>query len=813
MKEFDKTFTICLCLRKGMVKNMKYHKKVGTTTIIVITLFAFLYISNLVYQNVKSSNSSNQISAKQITSTHNKITQGLTVYMLPVINEMRPMQKNVVHLTQISTTPQLNGNKFTYGTLLVDLPDGVTIEQRRSEGIYNVVDFINTKNDENKENSAFHNAPFPPRIWIAHYQADYPNGYMQGSQWAVASALLDILPDTALTLKRYVLLEDACRFGFTFFDETQRGYVIVCNNEVYLIQETYAESYDNFGILLKNDAVKCLEDNDIIGGWEKCFDYDTINDNCQKVEQENSYLLVKDKGKLYLYQDGYFERPYQTLLSDINEYQQAIIQDCNFDKYPDVVVGNSYCFWNPLDKIYECAELPEDFPRYYMQYFPDSKTIWSFDKIERKGVADDDTDYQDWIEVLWKWDHHIPVIQRKCVAQIRDNTVRIYAYEGNHCLFDASFLLEQWEQGNSEIQTLYKQFYQGMASERTYGILHKVDKELGYIPQAFLDNIADEILGMEELEMSKEKIKGKQLTREEGLAIAAENISMRCEIAFVEKYGGSFEMVMTDLDNDGILDIISEEYGGGTGGFTYYNFYKGNRDGTYQQTDGFDAVQEEFAVLSYGGKNYLYRKLYDYDKKIWNGVNISYFEEGRLTESADLIKIPFDYNIKLIECKKNPYQAHAEWILQNSHTYKKAIDEYKIIDGSGEQLIIKEGNNNIDKVYRCDLNNDGTAEEYTKYIWLPSNIATIETLMFQVDNEAVNDNISEVIYSTEGRPIMMWVDTVQGENIIHVIALTGLDDFEITGFAVHGEDYEMVYRIGGEAVYGIKQTRTLGHFS
>ena len=139
---------------------MKYHKKVGTTTIIVITLFAFLYISNLVCQNVKSSNSSNQISAKQITSTHNKITQGLTVYMLPVINEMRPMQKNVVHLTQISTAPQLNGNKFTYGTLLVELPDGVTIEQRRSEGIYNVVDFINTKNDENKENSAFHNAPF-----------------------------------------------------------------------------------------------------------------------------------------------------------------------------------------------------------------------------------------------------------------------------------------------------------------------------------------------------------------------------------------------------------------------------------------------------------------------------------------------------------------------------------------------------------------------------------------------------------------------------------------------------------------------------
>lgn len=54
---------------------MKYHKKVWTTTIIVITLFAFLYISNLVYQNVKSSNSSNQISAKQITSTHNKIAR------------------------------------------------------------------------------------------------------------------------------------------------------------------------------------------------------------------------------------------------------------------------------------------------------------------------------------------------------------------------------------------------------------------------------------------------------------------------------------------------------------------------------------------------------------------------------------------------------------------------------------------------------------------------------------------------------------------------------------------------------------------
>ena len=50
---------------------------------------------------------------------------------------------------------------------------------------------------------------------------------------------------------------------------------------------------------------------------------------------------------------------------------------------------------------------------------------------------------------------------------------------------------------------------------------------------------------------------------------------------------------------------------------------------------------------------------------------------------------------------------------------------------------------------------------------------------------------------------MMWVDAVQGKNVINVMSQTGLEDFAITGFLVSGFSYEQLYDICVDVTYGV----------
>ena len=52
---------------------------------------------------------------------------------------------------------------------------------------------------------------------------------------------------------------------------------------------------------------------------------------------------------------------------------------------------------------------------------------------------------------------------------------------------------------------------------------------------------------------------------------------------------------------------------------------------------------------------------------------------------------------------------------------------------------------------------------------------------------------------------MMWVEPFEEKNIINVISLTGLHDFEITGLLLNGAEYTSIYRITAEVTYGVNK--------
>ena len=349
------------------------------------------------------------------------------------------------------------------------------------------------------------------------------------------------------------------------------------------------------------------------------------------------------------------------------------------------------------------------------------------------------------------------------------------------------------------MQKLYQQFYAEMVPEESGGYLHTIDynqESKEYISEALLDTVKKAMLDGTELETLKELVNDKELTKDEILEFAKGNLAIRNDVIEAER-SGYYTMVIADADNDGIMDIVAEEFFGGTGGFTEFVFYKGLEDGTYQKTSSFDAVKEEFAVISYDGKNYLCRTLYDYTKKIYDALSVACYVDGVRVQTAELTFFPEKYDIKLAECTDEKYRAFAENIFENSLYFKAEIDEYKNIDGSSEEKLSSK-----EYEYRCDLDNDGVAEQYHKSIWLPSNIGTSECLEFYGDGEKI-EYVKDALSAAEGRPIMMWVESFAEKNIINVISLTGLHDFEITGFLLIGAEYTSIYCITAEVTYGV----------
>lgn len=702
-------------------------------------------------------------------------------------------------IERLDTKLVIETDAVCYGNLRITLPNGVTAQQQEMAGSAAVIDLIGA--EKIGEGEGYGNSgPFPPRIWLTNYHAEY------GNIMELFSALLDLLPDTVLS-ERYAWGKERC-YLLSYEKPDINGYILIYGNDVYLVEELSEESDYSFGGLLDDKAVR--------GGNGIC-DFGARYRNADKlyskinVQDDMSFLvsqdIIRDRMRvILLFEDGYFTSLYQNIA--YGEWNDApAFEDCNFDGCPDMAISETKIYlWNADKKVYEVAQIPEEFSvhSWNAEYYPQAQSIWTYNvEYAKDAEGKSSADAFDQTEKIWKWEGTALVKKRECAANVREDSVRICAYEDSaeHVLFDETFTIEEWKQNSLSVQKRYQQFYAGMLPEENDGNLHKIDenqRENEAIPQALLDVITKSILDGTELETLKGLMNDKELTKEEVLALAKDNIALRSDVIRADRLG-HYIMVMADGDNDGILDLVAEEYFGGSAGFTEYVFYKGQEDGTYQKTNSYDAVKEEFGMISYEGKNYLCRTRYDYSKKIYNGISLACYVDGVQVESADLMLFPEQYDTKLAECAKEDYRALAQDILQNSLFFKKQIDAHEAIVGSCEELSPLEE----DHQYQCDLDNDKVMEHYCKSIWEPSNMGTHESLILYGDGEGI-EHVQNAIKALRGQPIMMWVEPFAEENVVNVISLTGLHDFEVTGLLLHGADFKTMYRITAEVTYGVK---------
>lgn len=707
-------------------------------------------------------------------------------------------QPSHAEVTLLDTKPIIDENAVLYGNLHIKLPNGITAKQQASDDGAVVIDFAGAEVKGEYEYGK--RGLLPPRIWFRNYQVLYE------SRWELLSALLDLLPDTSLRVQK---VTDAREYAFTYDSNYKHGYILVQEDDIYIVEDIYAERGYNFETFLNDKLVLWENTQNVleIGNTFERFNKKMYN----KIHVEDQYALFvlqsvdsDNTRRVLLFRDGYFDSA-AAEFSFAESSGPVVFEDCNFDGCPDMVVPETTIYlWNTEQKTYELAQIPGDFPDYSWktERYPDTQTIWGYDDEYGKGSEHwHDLEHK---EMLWKWEGTALVKKRECIADVREEGVRIRAYEGSpeNVLFEDIFTKEEWEQNSVGVQKRYQQFYNGMLPAQNDENLHRIDynqEQIEYIPQALLDIVTNTMLDGKEPEVLEGMVNEKDLTTEEVFALAKDNIAMRSDMMVAARAGG-VDAVMADADNDGIADIVAQEFFGGTAGFVEYVFYKGQQDGTYQKTSSYDAVKEEFAIISYDGKNYLCRTLYDYNKKIDDGIFLACYVDGVQVQTATLTLFPEAYDVKLAECAEEKYKAYAEEIFQNSLGFKEMIDESKNIDGSSEEKISSEEQ----YLYRCDLDNDGKVEQYSKSIWEPSNMGTFACLNFYGEGEGI-EHTNDALEAEAGRSIMMWVEPFEGKNIINVLSLTGLHDFTITGLLLNGAEDTRIYCITAEVTYGVRK--------
>ncbi len=702
-------------------------------------------------------------------------------------------------LTEIITPLQQMGNRLYCGDLVIRLPDGVTVEMQEQgpeeQQVGLVIDL-----------EGVGDKPLAARLWITYYRAECSN------LWTLLSALMDLLPDTTMRLRCYDT--DKNIELFTYTSGYKRGYILIYEENICIVEEMLYGGRYVFGGLLDDQAVR----------WNDIYECGDRNNN--------SYIVLFDKLKigkesflafrytaqdntrwLGLVQDGDYLETYREKEGDYGVVYQKIeiaptasaseeqitYQDYNFDGFPDISVSsNKIYLWNPGEKRYVEAQVPEEF--LWIQsdaVFSDTGVIWghrySYGEAGRQGVPNEK-------ETLWKWEGNELVKLRECEMLIHRDMVQLWAYDtiAQEKIFSAYFTLEEYQQGNAKIQELYRTFYDQMVPEGTFFRYHTIDcsqEEMTYIPQGLLDKVTEAMHSGSELETLKSMVNDRELSTEEILSIAKQNIDLR-QTVLDKDWAGAYLMVTADGDNDGVMDIIAMESYGGSDGSVDFVFYQGQKDGTFHRTDTFSSVREEFAMLEYDGKNYLFRTLFDYGKKIYNGIGITCYVDGERVEQAELMLVPEHYETTLVECSREEYRAYAEQVAAESLAYKAVFEEEENMLGSSEKKLSDYGG------YQCDLNNDGIVDEYEKALWSTSSINVCEYLHFDGTGKAV-ETVSDALFSLEGTPVMMWVDAVQGKNVINVMSQTGLEDFAITGFLVSGFSYEQLYDICVDVTYGV----------
>ena len=701
-------------------------------------------------------------------------------------------------LTEIITPVQTAGNRVYYGNLVIDLPDGVTASLQnpwmKEQYTGDVIDL-----------EGYGDNLLPPRIWITHYRAD------DMGMWEMTGALLDLLPDTTL---RYVYRDrDENSNVFTYTNGDKNGYILNRGEDIYIVEELMYEYKYVFGGLIDDKAVR-WNDGQEVGSrfnnkWLTFFDRLHIG--------EDSFLALR-----YTESDGDGRRWLALIRDDDSDgrsadetvvYQRIEIhpvqrvydewityEDCNFDGFTDIIASNDAVYlWNPDEKKYREAQVPGEFLSLpYREYFPETETIWGYiyDNVDSEPADWNDFDE---MESLWQWEGDELVKKRECVAQARADAVNLWAYDmvSGKKLFEQSVRQEEYSDGSANVQALFAQFYEKLAPADAFSRFHTINynkEDMTYIPQGFLDQVEGAMLNGTELETLKPMVNDRELSDEEILAIARDNTDMRQTV--INKSWAGYLMITADGDNDGMMDIIARESYGGSDGAVDFVFYQGQADGTFRRTDAYPTVRQEFGILAYDGRNYLFRTLFDYGKQIYNGISIMCYENGVCVERADLMLVPEQYETTLAYCTSEKYRSYAQQLAADSLTYKETYEDEANCLGTAEEKLSGYAD------YQCDLDNDGVMDSYEKTLSYTSSINVCNQLHFEGEGSAAK-MVNDALDTLEGTPVMMWVDEAAGKNVVNVMSQTGLEDMAVTGLLFNGSSYRKLYEIRVDAAYGV----------
>lgn len=716
-----------------------------------------------------------------------------------VLRRSGGVEAPVAALTEIITPVQTAGNRVYYGNLVIDLPDGVTASLQnpwmKEQYTGDVIDL-----------EGYGDNLLPPRIWITHYRAD------DMGMWAMTGALLDhLLPDTTL---RYVYRDrDENINVFTYTNGDKNGYILNRGEDIYIVEELMYEYKYVFGGLIDDKAVR-WNDGQEVGSrfnnkWLTFFDRLHIGEDSflalRYTESDGdgrrwlSLIRDDDSGGRSADEAGVYQRieihPVERTSDEWITYK-----DCNFDGYTDIIASSDAVYlWNPDEKKYREAQVSGEFLSLpYRVYFPETETIWGYiyDNVDSEPADRNDFDE---MESLWQWEGDELVKKRECVAQARADVVNLQAYDmvSGKMLFEQSVRQEEYSDGSANVQALFAQFYEKLAPADAFSRFHTISyskEDMTHIPQGFLDQVEGAMLDGTELETLKPMVNDRELSDEEILAIARDNTDMRQTV--IDKSWAGYLMITADGDNDGIMDIIARESYGGSDGAVDFVFYQGQADGTFRRTDVYPTVRQEFGILAYDGGNYLFRTLFDYEKQIYNGISIMYYENGVCVERADLMLVPEQYETTLAYCTSEKYRAYAQQLATDSLTYKETYEDEANCLGTAEEKLSGYAE------YQCDLNNDGVMDSYEKTLSYTSSINVCNHLHFEGGGSAA-EMVNESLGTLEGTPVMMWVDEAAGKNVVNVMSQTGLEDMAVTGFLFNGSSYRKLYEIRVDAAYGV----------
>ena len=221
-----------------------------------------------------------------------------------------------------------------------------------------------------------------------------------------------------------------------------------------------------------------------------------------------------------------------------------------------------------------------------------------------------------------------------------------------------------------------------------------------------------------------------------------------------------------DVDNDGTEDIISHIWGGGTGGFASIELFSGSSG--FRQTASVSDIYYGTSVLGWNGRNYLCVEEYDYNTKQWLGYKVYAFAEGEVASIASVCKQITGYSSEII-CSAASYPGLDQITASLSNENMPSVLEYNngVIYGTAEKA-------DADLTsFSADINNDGTVENYTKYMFYPSTAGTQQCCVW--DMEGFDEGSAPIAILADrqentdaGVLYTFWLDTVEGENVLNL---------------------------------------------